>query len=203
MKKNDINRGRINQKLKTRSEILEAARSLMPKSQKITLDDVAKKANISRATIYRYFSSIDLLITEASLDVRHKTPDEIFEEVKEMSFAGRVLHIQKQYVDIALNNEVVFRRFLSAVLTESIVTKKQLRGARRIEALEKALAPFKSGLARKTYKNLINASSILMGIDPVVTSKDVCKLNNKEIKATLEWALDLIIKGVMREHPSL
>ena len=52
MKNSKINKGRAKQKQQTRSEILIAAKNLMKKKEKITLEDVAKKANISRATMY-------------------------------------------------------------------------------------------------------------------------------------------------------
>ena len=84
MNKSKITKGRAKQKLQTRSEILIAAKGLMQKKERITLEDVAKKANISRATMYRYFSNIDLLFTEASLDIHHKSPDQISEDVKNM-----------------------------------------------------------------------------------------------------------------------
>ena len=197
---NNQSKGRVNQKLQTRSEILKAARSLMHKKQKITLEDIAKKAKISRATMYRYYSNIDILITEASLHIQHKTPDQLFEEVREMPFNERILHIQNHYNVLAQKNEVGFRRYISAVLKESIVSKKQLRGARRVESLSKALEPFKENLDKDTYKNLISISSVLMGIDPLITCKDVCKLDNEETNTTLEWAIEMILKGISQEN---
>lgn len=200
MKKDDQLTGRIKQKLQTRSEILKAARVMMHKKKKITIADIAKKANISRATMYRYYSNIDILFTEASLHIQHKTPDQLSEEVQEMNLKDRILHIQNHYMVSAQKNEVGFRRYLSAVLTESIVSKKQLRGARRVESLNKALEPFKVNLDNDTFKKLISTSSVLMGIDPLITCKDVCKLNNEETNETLEWAIEMLVKGILQEY---
>jgi AcrR family transcriptional regulator len=173
MKEPKIQKGRVKQKRQTRSEILNAAKALMQEEKKITLEDVAKKANISRATMYRYFSTIDLLFTEASLDIRHKSSDQIFEEVKEMRFDERIFYIQKHYNELAQKNEIGFRRYLSAVLSESIVSKEKLRGARRMKSLNKALGPYKGKFSKANYERLISISSVLMGIDALIICKDV------------------------------
>ncbi len=200
MKESNLKSGRVNQKLQTRLEILKAAKDLMHEEKKITLEVVAKQANISRATMYRYFSNIDLLIMEASLDFHHKSSDQIFEEVKDLPFEERVLQIQKHYNQLAQENEIVFRRYISAVLSESITSNESLRGARRVTSLKKALEPFKGKLNEDTFNKLINISSVLMGIDPLITSKDVCKLDNTEADETLQWGLKMILKGIAAEQ---
>ncbi len=199
MKKSEINTGRVKQKFQTRHQILEATQKLMQKEEKITLEDVAKEASISRATIYRYFSNIDILIAEASLDIKHKSPDEIFQEVKQMNLRDRLLYIQKHYNEHAQRNEIGFRRYLSVVLSESIVSGKPQRGARRVESLEKALTPLKDTLPKDTFKKIVTSASLLMGIDPIIVCKDICKLTNEEADHTLQWALEMILKGILQE----
>lgn len=200
MEENNITKGRAKQKQQTRSEILIAAKELMQKEEKITLEDVAKKANISRATMYRYFSNIDLLFTEASLDLHHKSPDQISEDVKNMDFAERIFFIQNHYNQSALKNEIGFRRYLSSVLSESVVSKKQLRGARRMKSLNIALEPYKETYSKDTFKKIISIGSVLMGIDSILVCKDVCKLSNKEAEDTLKWAIGMILKGIENEN---
>ncbi len=196
MKNSETTKGRVKQKLQTRLEILNATKLLMQEEKKITLEDVAKEAKISRATMYRYFSNLDLLFMEATLDIHHKSSDQIFDEVKHLPFADRIFYIQKHYNELAQANEIVFRRYLSAVLSESIVSKKQLRGARRVKSLNKALEPFKETYTEDTYKKLISISSVLMGIDSFIACKDVCNLDDQETINTLKWALEMILKGI-------
>jgi AcrR family transcriptional regulator len=200
MKNFESTQGRGQQKYRTRQEILEATKRLMPKSEKITLEDVAREAAVSRATIYRYYSNIDLLIAEASLDLKYKSPDEIFEEVKHMSLADRLFYIQQQYNEHAHRNETLFRRYLSVMLAESIVSPKQLRGARRVESLHKALAPLAHTLSKDIFKKLVGAASVLMGIDPLIVCKDICNLTREEADDTLRWALEMILKGISQEN---
>ena len=68
-----LNTGRQSQKKKTRQNILETTQKLLSKGQKFTLEDVAKHSNTSRATVYRYFSNIDILCSEASIDINTKS----------------------------------------------------------------------------------------------------------------------------------
>ena len=198
-----MTKGRVKQKLKTRLKILNAAKELMQEEKKITLEDVAKQAKISRATMYRYFSNIDLLFAEASLDNSHKSSDQIFEEVKKLSFAERIFFIQKHYNELAQQNEILFRRYLCAVLSEPIVSNKPIRGARRMDSLNMALEPYKKTLSKETFKKLVVSASVLMGIDSLVICKDVCKLDNKESDNTLKWALEMILKGISLENQKI
>jgi AcrR family transcriptional regulator len=203
MEKFNITKGRVKQKLQTRLEILSAAKELMQKEKKVTLEDVAKKAKISRATMYRYFSNIDLLFTEATLDIHHKSSEQIFKEVKDLSFTERFFYIQKHYNELAQKNETLFRRYLSSVLSESIVSNQPLRGARRMKSLNLALEPYKETLSEETFKKLVTIASVLMGIDSLIICKDVCNLNNEESDNTLKWALGMILKGISQENKKL
>lgn len=196
MKKIPLNEGRIKQKQKTRTVILAAAKRLMKKSKRISLEEIAEKAEISRATIYRYFSNVDLLILEASLDIHHQSADEIFKKVDHLSMRERIFFIQEHYNTLAQKNEIEFRRYMSAVLSESVTNQKKVRGARRVDSLKKSLEPFKKDLPKKELEKLIHIATVLMGIDALIVSKDVCGLNNKDSSALLHWGLDMIMKGM-------
>lgn len=196
MNDSELNKGRVRQKFQTRSVILDAAQILMMKNKEITLEDVAAEANVSRATVYRYFSNIDLLYQETSLDLVHKSPDELCSEVEGMSLSDRIFYIQEYYSSVSMEYEVLFRRYLSVVLGESVKSQKDLRGSRRLSTLIKSLKPFENELDKDTYHNLISISAILMGIDSLIASKDVCGLNNEESKRVLKWALEMILKVI-------
>jgi len=198
MKDQFLKEGRINQKLQTRSEILKSAQVLLNKEPKISLEKVAEHAGISRATIYRYFSNIELLTTEALLHTHFLRPEELEKKVTGLSLEETLHTVQSHYNRISQAHELVFRRYLSVTLKESIVSKKKLRGARRVEALKLALRPFEGLLSKEDHKRLIHISTLLMGIDALLVCKDVCELDDKEANELLEWALDLILGGIRK-----
>lgn len=57
--------GRANQKLRTRTAILQAAVELMRTGTDVTMPEVAKAALVSEATAYRYFPDLASLLQEA------------------------------------------------------------------------------------------------------------------------------------------
>ena len=187
MSKDALQSGRVNQKIKTRTAILGAAKRLLKKKKRITLEDVAQEASISRATIYRYFSNIELLIMESSLDIAHPGSEDIAEEVAGRSLEEVLIFVQQYYNGLAQKHETAFRRYLSAALNESVTNNENIRGARRITTLNKALEPFRNDLSDTDFQNLVNASAILMGIDALTVSKDVCKLDNEATSELLAF----------------
>tara|TARA_R110002033_G_scaffold1421_1_gene12674 strand:+ start:307 stop:927 length:621 start_codon:yes stop_codon:yes gene_type:complete len=190
MKKEYIQTGRINQKLETRGKILESAKKLVGQGIDFNLEDVANKAEISRATIYRYYPNVEILSYEVGIDLGTKSPEDIIEDLKDCSLNDMILGIQNYYNEHAVNNENAFRKYLSAVLTSASEKK---RGARRNKTLQLAL--MKSELNPKEKKDLVNLLAILMGIEPLIVAKDVSGLDNKEFKELMSWGMNLLLKG--------
>lgn len=190
MKKDYIQTGRINQKLETRHKILESAKQLVRKGIDFNLEDVANNAEISRATIYRYYPNLEILSYEVGIDIGTKTPEDIIEDLKDCSLNDMLMGIQNYYNEHAVNNENAFRKYLSAVLTSASEKK---RGARRNRTLQLAL--MKSDLRPKEKKDLVHLLAILMGIEPLIVAKDVSGLDNQEFKELMSWGMKLVLKG--------
>lgn len=190
MKKDYIQTGRINQKLETRHKILESAKQLVRKGIDFNLEDVANNAEISRATIYRYYPNLEILSYEVGIDIGTKTPEDIIEDLKDCSLNDMLMGIQNYYNEHAVNNENAFRKYLSAVLTSASEKK---RGARRNRTLQLAL--MKSDIRPKEKKDLVHLLAILMGIEPLIVAKDVSGLDNQEFKELMSWGMKLVLKG--------
>ena len=94
MKKEYFKSGRINQKLETRNKILNSAQYFLNRGLEFTLEDIAKECGISRATVYRYYSNIEILVNKAALNIQAENPDKIVENIKEDSLEDRILYIQ-------------------------------------------------------------------------------------------------------------
>ena len=188
--------GRKNQKLKTRDSILKSTQELMVQNNDFTLEDVAKKAEISRATIYRYYSRIDVLAAEAILDLNTKSSEEIIEEVKAKELVDAIIYIQDYYNQLTIDHEAGFRKYMSVVLGAE--EGKKMRGARRKKTLKMLLEKKGKNLDAREKENLINLATVLMGIEAFVVTKDVCGLNNKQSKEVLNWGLEKILRTVLK-----
>lgn len=186
-----VDSGRTNQKLETRSKILESAQFYLNKGLEFNLEDIAKRTGISRATIYRYFSSADILAAEAGLDVSVQNPEAIYENLAGTNIEEKVLEIQDYYNTLTLNNENLFRKYISAVLDTSTPTSK--RGARRKKTLELVLKD--TSFTKKETEDLANLLTLFMGMEPYIVTKDVCGLDNNKSNELLQWGIHLIFKG--------
>lgn len=193
MSKKYINTGRTNQKLETRNKILASAQYFLNKGLVFNLEDIASKTGISRATIYRYFSNIDILAAESALDVSTQSPETIYANLKGDDTEDQILEIQDYYNTLTINHENLFRKYLSAILDSGTFSLK--RGARRKKTLKLVLED--TDLTNKEKEDLSNLLTIYMGIEPLIITKDVCNLNNKESIELMKWGMKLLLKGLM------
>lgn len=194
MKNDFLDKGRISQKLETRDKILVAAQHLLREGKNFTLEDVAKKAAVSRATIYRYYSNVDILSGEAGLAINVRKPEAILKGLEGLDLRGVLLGVQEYYNDLALDYENAFRKYLAITLTN---TARQKRGARRIKTLQLALKHTK--ISSEEKRNLENLCTVLMGIEPLVVSKDVCGLTDEQSKELLQWGMERVLKAVLSD----
>jgi AcrR family transcriptional regulator len=111
MKKISLHKGRIKQKLNTRSNILDAAKRLLDKNIDFSIDDVAREVGFSRATVYRYYSDVELLKLETLLDFQTKISIRDLEVMQGGSLTDSVFQIQDYFNKLAQNNEPAFRMY--------------------------------------------------------------------------------------------
>ncbi len=191
MKENYISTGRTNQKIETRSKILLSAQYFLNKGLEFNLEDIAKRTGVSRATIYRYFSNVDILAAEAALDISTKSPATICEALHGKTMEDKVLEIQDYFNNLAINHEKLFRKYISTILDSSTETPN--RGARRKKTLQLVLEH--TNYTTREKKDLSNLLTVLMGIEPFIVTKDVCGLTNDESFRLLKWGMELLLKG--------
>jgi AcrR family transcriptional regulator len=189
---------RVNQKRRTRTELLRAARQIIEKGGHPSVAEVADLAGISRATAYRYFSTPDEIIREAVLDgvadVIKVAPAP--DNAGAATVADRLDKLVADVFQMVIGNESVFR----ALLGSSAVGDSQVRrGGRRIDWLKQAMAPLEGDIPPKEFKRLVNALSLVMGIESVVVMRDICELEPKEAEKTLRWAARTLLAGALAE----
>jgi len=196
MKNKYVDSGRRTQKLKTSHKIFEAAQNLMKKEDVLTLENIAKEANISRATIYRYYSNIETLTSELALSLQDVDPESFALVNSQLSVEEQILKIQDYYLNFTFKNEVTFRKFLGSLLNSE--STKGKRAGRRIIALEKVLSTKQHNLSSNDKKHLVNIASLFMGIEALILTKDVCNLSNKDARQSLQWGLQMLLNSALK-----
>jgi AcrR family transcriptional regulator len=192
MKEEYINKGRTNQKQETRSKILTAANYFIRNGLDFNLEDVAKHSEISRATIYRYYSNTEVLVMESVLDISTLSPVELYDKIKDLSLKDQIFAVQDYFNNLTLNHENAFRKYLSSAIIPNSPEIK--RGARRVKVLRMVLS--KTDLSINDQKNLANLLTMMMGVEPIIISKDVEGLNNEEAIKLLKSGLEIILRGI-------
>jgi AcrR family transcriptional regulator len=191
--------GRVNQKLRTRKALFEAARQLMEQGKEPSIDEVAEVAMVSRATAYRYFPNHQTLIMEAMLDAKFADAEEVLRDADPQDAAERAARVNKYLFDLD-ELEVPLRLFLSASLSDWVKSdgKADVRSGRRVPMLELALEPVREQLDEDSYKKLLHALTAMVGIEAYVALRDVAKLSPEESKEVMGWAVKVLVNAVAK-----
>lgn len=167
---------RTAQKNRTRAALLESARRLMAEGQELTLARVAEDTQISRATVYRYFSEPGTLAAEATLDFEVTPTAELLDGL--LDVRQRVHRIAHYYLDITRVHERYFRQFLAKTMEVwQKQTDVELRGARRIAAFTEALEPLRAQLDARTLEDLALRLSMVTGIEQHIILADILRVD--------------------------
>ncbi len=193
-----LHTGRKKQKLKTQQRILVSAQRFLNEGQDFTLEDVATQAGLSRATIYRYYSNVEVLSLEAGLDLNVQSPESILRQLDGQSIQDMILSIQDYYNRFTLDNEAAFRKFLSVVISADEMEGR--RGARRIRALKLAFEEIQVDLKPSDINKLTHVATLLMGIEAIIVTKDVCRLSDEDSLQSLKWGLTMMLRGVFNQQ---
>ncbi|WP_171212002.1 TetR/AcrR family transcriptional regulator [Ruegeria sp. HKCCA5426] len=167
---------RTNQKNRTREALLSAARALMSEGTEVTLAKVAEHAQISRATVYRYFSDPGVLALDATLDMEVRPTSDLLEGISDVR--RRVHAVARYYLEFSRTHEAYFRQFLSESFKASLQDGTvKMRGARRVAAFAEALTPVRSALGPSKFEDLANRLSMTTGMEQFIILEDILRVD--------------------------
>ncbi|MCB0640906.1 MAG: TetR/AcrR family transcriptional regulator [Phaeodactylibacter sp.] len=191
--------GRISQKLKTRQALIDATRDLLANGDTFTIEDVAKTAEVSRATVYRYFSNVDTLILEAGVLHRSPITSETMVEFEGKDVVERMGYLQELMFRYVSEEETSFRKLLSILVTQNGHAEGKrpyTRGGWRVGYIEDAIGPCRDHVAPEDYNKLKIALATLIGIESLVVGKDVCRQEDADVQQALNWAVKTLVTAV-------
>jgi len=193
----DAERGRPNQKSRTRKDLLRAAARLMKEGRNPGLEEIAEAAMVSRATAYRYFSGVEALLVEAALDVA--MPDEtFFAGDNSADAAARMLRADAAVSAMVLANEPALR----AMLVHSLQRRMDedglpVRQNRRTPLIEQALAPLRDRLAPAGFTRLAQALALVIGTESMIVFRDVLAIGDNEAAAVRAWMIRILVAAAL------
>jgi AcrR family transcriptional regulator len=193
--------GRANQRRRTRRALIEAALALCEGGRKPSFPEVAERAMVSRATAYRYYASVEDLISDAMFERAVPPADSVFDlnEDGPAEAAGRAARAMNQML---LADEVglhaVERSFMSAWL-DNPPESRPPRPARRMQYIGPIVESLKGELAPAARKRLAQALSLLMGTEAALSLRDVAGASVEEAVAASAWAAQALVEQALAQ----
>lgn len=187
--------GRVNQKMRTRRALIDAASEALESGAAITLADVADRALVSRTTAYRYFKSVEVLIEEVFFDQDWPTIDAV------LGTAGddpttRILQVEEAVNDTLLAHERAMRVIVRNALDTSLESPDDdptPRPGRRNALIAAAVEPLQGRLDPDRLDLLRHALAITIGTEAVIAARDTCGLDATQTRTVTRWATEAII----------
>lgn len=194
---------RDNQRLRTRKDLLRAAAELMRAGRNPTMEEVAEKALVSRATAYRYFPNFEALLIEAPLDGEVPSVEAVFGECPTSDPEDRIDRAEAAMHAMTYRNE----RQLRLLLAHSLLATKDsksggrtpLRQNRRTELIEAALAPVRERFDAAGYARLCAALALILGLESMIVLRDVVPQNERKAREIKSWAVRALVRAGLAE----
>ncbi|HMH93455.1 MAG TPA: TetR/AcrR family transcriptional regulator [Streptosporangiaceae bacterium] len=169
--------GRVNQKARTRTAIVDATRGLIQAGAEITMPAVARAALVSEATAYRYFPDLMSLLREAMAGI-WPGPEQALAAVGDSP---------DPVERVAAAAEVLLRRVLAAqgavrAMISASITRPELAAGRpgyRFGLIDCALAPLAGTLGAadpEGFAMLKAELAIVVSAEALFTLTDMCGL---------------------------
>lgn len=184
--------GRTRQKLRTRNELIAAARTLVAQGGSApTVEDAAAAASISRTTAYRYFPNQKALLVAAHPETEMTTllPPDIGIDPETRLHAA-----VKAFTQMVIETEHLQRTMLRFSLESDTVPRDlPLRKGRAIGWFEDALAPLRPQLTEPGVHQLAVAIRSAVGIESLVWLTDVAGLPRDQATELMLWSAQALL----------
>ncbi|MFC4504069.1 MULTISPECIES: TetR/AcrR family transcriptional regulator [Streptomyces] len=177
--------GRTNQKLRTRTAIVTAARELIGTGAEVTMPAIARAALVSEATAYRYFPDLPSLISEALAGVWPPPAEALAPVAGSADPVERVAFACEFLLRGILAREGAVRAMISATITRPETVSH--RPGLRFGLIDHALRPLENTLGTtdpQAFAQLKLALAVAVGAEALFTLTDLCGLDPDEAVAS-------------------
>ena len=201
---------RDRQRRRTRKAIVEAAAALIARGPTPSVADIATAADVSRRTVYLYFPTLEQLLLDATLGLLTQSAiDRVLEPAGD----------EVEDVEAALDRAI---RALGELTAETLPLGRSLikltvdrppddeasaggnlqrRGYRRVEWIERAIAPLRERLSEGAFERLVSALAMLIGWEAFIVLSDVRGLSRAEQIELVSWSARALVRAALADTP--
>ena len=188
--------GRVNQKRRTRAAIVAAARAIHERGESPTVAQAAEEAQVSRTTAYRYFPTLESLLSELTLSVSLTEMEGLFaESLDDAEPADRLLALIDALYRYIAANEPLVRNTQRLYLETWLAAERAgdghstpLREGRRKQWLSTVIVPLRDTVSAADLERLATGLGLIVGPEAYTVLRDVCQLGLEEAISVAHWA---------------
>jgi AcrR family transcriptional regulator len=190
----DPPRTRARQTRRTKRALLAAADEIFSEGRVPTVADVAERADVARATAYRYFPTQEALLLETAFlgdSGPLRSLSDLVEQIPDP--AQRLAEAVRRATEWTLGLEARMRTILRMSLEHDDVK----RPARRRHYIAQLLADVEPQISPDAYERLTGSLTLLFGIDPIVSIRDNSDIAAERIADVLAWAAYALVRAAL------
>lgn len=196
--------GRPAQRRRTRSAIIAATAELLAAGRSPSVAEIAEAADVSRRTVYMYFPSLEHLLLDATLGTIAKSSVEQTVEslTHEPDVETRVERMARAIQRGAAETEQQGRTLLRLTAEASRHGAPHAhppRGYRRVEWVERVLAPLRPQLGAKRFERLVSALVMVLGWESLIVQRDIRALSLEQSEDLSAWAAVALLRASLAE----
>lgn len=192
-------RKQSNQELRTRKDLLQAAVRLLKKGRKPSMEEVAEEALVSRATAYRHFQTVDVLLAESAADSSVISPEQLFANNTSDDPEARIDEAEASLHKAVYENEAQLRVMLANSVMRALEgASGPIRQNRRGPMIEAALAPARHRFRDDDYQKLCAALAMIFGTESMIVARDVIRIDEKSARDVKSWAVKALVRAALQ-----
>ncbi|WP_043678495.1 TetR/AcrR family transcriptional regulator [Streptomyces xylophagus] len=191
--------GRSNQKKRTRTAIVDAARALIGAGSEVTMPAIARAALVSEATAYRYFPDLPSLIGEALAGVWPDPVDALRPVADSRDPVERVAFACEFLLRGILARQGGVRAMMAATIVRP--DTESMRPGIRFGLIDHALAPLADTLGAAdpdAFTQLKRSLAVVVGADALFTLTDQLGLTPDEAVASAVRTATTLTEAAVR-----
>ncbi|WGL52123.1 TetR/AcrR family transcriptional regulator [Nocardioides sp. BP30] len=198
-------KGREAQRRRTRRDLVDAAQRLLLEGRNPSIDEIAAAADVSRRTVYLHFSTLDQLLLDASVGLlsAQAVDDVLDSDTAPTDPVDRIEALVRSLWSTADRTLPLGRQIIRLTVADApghagAAEPEQRRGHRRIEWIEKALAPLADTLEPADFERLVSALAVLIGWEAMTVLEDVRGTGTHAQTETVVWASRALVESALR-----
>lgn len=188
--------GRVEQKSRTRSALVSAAREMVSRGLAPSVAEAADAAAVSRTTAYRYFPNQRSLLAAAHPETGAES---MLGEDPPTDPAARLDQVIQRFTGVILETEAQQRTMLRLSLEDDPQDRggQPLRQGRAIGWITEALEPVRDQLAEDELRRLVLAIRSATGIEALVWLTDIGGLSRDAAVELMRWSAQSMLQAAL------